>query len=421
MSIRLQGTNSTTTTATSLAFGSNVSAGSLLLCAVFWDYNSGESGWYPTDVYDSLGNSYTYVPDSFTYQGLGGRAALYYCFNTKGAGANTLYADTTTNAPDHSGILIDEFSWPGGAIDGNGAAQNQLITSSGTNTVSSGNVAPSINGDLVYSVTGTITTSLSALAAGTGFTQGTAASSWIGTAYPGALSEYLVQSTAANIAGTFSPTSPYVYFFTIAAAFSPASVATYTLTPEVATFSVTGNSLAFAGNVLTPETAAFVVTASVLNYTATATLTPLTASFVLTENPVALAYSPLLNIAKATFSVITTNVNLQRDAVLTPFPSSIEIASHPVNLEKGSKLYPSVAAFAITSEFIDLVYDRFLIPETAIYAIASSEIELLGGYLLMPEVSEFEIAAPTINLGTDNTLRFVNVILKYERWQCTTT
>ncbi|MGD0229712.1 MAG: hypothetical protein ABSC19_05040 [Syntrophorhabdales bacterium] len=229
---RLQGTyNSGTGLIASLAYGSNLTANSLLLASVTWG-GGGSSSGNPT-VTDSLGNTWTLIQSAYDTSEKQGWA-MFYAVNTHGAAANTVNVNYPSEAIGYGGLLIDEFSGCAisSVLDGS-VVQDQQAFTGGTNAVSSGSFTPSTNGDLIYVSTGSVGEGNSTLSPGTGFTAGEIVTSFWGDTGPFAGSEYLIQATAGGIAGTFTCDGTGIYFITIAAAFKASGGSVYNVSASL--------------------------------------------------------------------------------------------------------------------------------------------------------------------------------------------
>jgi hypothetical protein len=200
---KLQGTyNSSAGQVTSLAYGSNVTLNSLLICIVFWQTESN----IPT-VSDSLGNTWSellalYDSDSSGKSGVG----LYWALNTKGNGvANTVDVNYNNSGTNYCGLEIDEWSagsgnsWSG--ADGAGQIRLQTgIASPGTFSSGTGFTTAS-NGDLVIGAVFDCENNNPTMSIGSGFSvlyNNVWTSAGVGMA-----TEYLIQASAGNTIATF--------------------------------------------------------------------------------------------------------------------------------------------------------------------------------------------------------------------------
>lgn len=207
----VQSTSSTAFSGTSiaLAYGSNVTAGSLLVCHVY--ANHGVTGI--ADSRTQTWSSAVSVTDNATYT-----LATYYFPNTT-AGANTVtvtFAGTITYASlqiaEYSGCAtstpLDKF-----------ASNSQTDPGTGTNAVTSGSVTTVTDGQLIVGWTSALVAGGSTVSAGTGFTGRT-------NIFGDTLHEDQVQTSAGAIAATFTTTSATADFITLIATFKAASVST---------------------------------------------------------------------------------------------------------------------------------------------------------------------------------------------------
>jgi len=204
---------------TSLTYASNISAGSLLFVSVSWYSNN----IVPT-VTDSIGNGAFALVASGYEPSYGSYWAFYWFVNTKGSGADTINVSYGASEA-YTGVQIDEFQTPGGTIAIDGSASQILSNVSGTNSLSSGSLTTTHNGDLLYaSVYNRNVASGCNLSAGTGYTLGQTTATWVGGVEQVA-SEYLIQASSGTISGTFTPSQVGNYSVVIAAAFSSSASA----------------------------------------------------------------------------------------------------------------------------------------------------------------------------------------------------
>lgn len=195
---QVQATGNTASAATSVAkaFLSNVTAGSLLVCAVTV-YDSTKT---PT-VSDNLNGAWSLAVSYSNTAVLNSITRIYYLPNSA-AGVCTVTASWsgTANSEIHQG----EYA---------GAATSSPLDQTGTGGASSGTSAtttamtPSVAGELIWGWCGFISSG----SVGSGYTQVNNSN--------GNLSEYQVQATAASIQATWGTTGGYVC---LAATFKPA-------------------------------------------------------------------------------------------------------------------------------------------------------------------------------------------------------
>lgn len=180
----------------SQAFGSNNTAGNMIVAAVTW-FGSGGT----VTCSDTQGNTYATVRvehDSTENQSLG----VCYALNVS-AGANTVTGTFSGGTSGFRAITVSEFS--GVATTGAVDAQAGVGGSSGTNP-SSGAAATSQDGDLIYGVvmdTAGTNWNDTSIAAGGGFTEH--------GENDGLSPESQVQASAGSIAATWTFTTSARY------------------------------------------------------------------------------------------------------------------------------------------------------------------------------------------------------------------
>ena len=185
-------------TTLAIAYGSNVTAGNLLVCHIY--ANHGISG-----VADSRSQTFTSavnVTDGATYS----LATFYYANTTGGADTVTVtFAGAITYASlqcsEYSGVAtsspLDKF-----------ASNSQTTPGTGANAVTSGSVTTTTDGQLIVGWSTALTVGAGTTSAGTGFTGRT-------NVFGDTLCEDQVQTSAGAIAATFTSTSATSNFITL--------------------------------------------------------------------------------------------------------------------------------------------------------------------------------------------------------------
>lgn len=174
-------------TTVALAYGSNVTAGSLLSC---WIYaNHGISG-----VADSRSQTFTSavnVTDGATYS-----LANYYFLNTT-AGADTVTV-TFAGAVTYASLQCAEYSGvaTSSALD-QATSNSQTDPGTGANAITSGNVTTTTAGQLILGWTSALVVGAGTVSAGTGYTGRI-------NVFGDTLFEDQVQGSAGSIAATFT-------------------------------------------------------------------------------------------------------------------------------------------------------------------------------------------------------------------------
>ena len=208
-------------TTDAVTFTRSVKAGNLIAVYVAWTNTTDTL----SSVTDSLGNTYTLVqnPTSWGY----GRAAGAYAKNILG-GACAVTATFSPGAFSARTIIVREISGADAfsPLDGS-AAQGQTNPGIGIDTVTSGAITTTANGDYIFAAT-TDQGQASTLNPGTGFTGGASFTSPVG-----GRSEDQIQSAAGSIAATFTnASSAFANFMTLMIVFKP-SVSPDTTPPTV--------------------------------------------------------------------------------------------------------------------------------------------------------------------------------------------
>lgn len=198
-------------TSITLAFGSNVTAGSLIV--VGWRYGSSAR---TVTLSDTLGNTYANVTASEAFNATDGTTVgIGYAMNS-GAGADTV-TFAISGAAANLRFAISEFS--GGATS---SAFDQANAATGnTSPLSAGSVTPGVNGELIFVVAhegnnGDFT-------AGTDFTLNTTVPATGGVQR--LATERYIQPTAASHAADFTFSSSGSQYAAGVATFKPAGAA----------------------------------------------------------------------------------------------------------------------------------------------------------------------------------------------------
>lgn len=193
-------------TSIALPFGSNVTAGSLLVCHIYANHGI-------SSVADSLAQTFSSavnVTDGATFS-----IATFYVPNSA-AGADTVtvtFAGTIAYASlqcaEYSGVATSS------PLD-QAVSQNQTDPGTGTDAVTSGNVTTTTDGQLIVGWSTALVVGAGTLTAGTGYTGRT-------NVFNDTLHEDRVQTTAGSIAATFTSNSATSDFVTQIATFKAAA------------------------------------------------------------------------------------------------------------------------------------------------------------------------------------------------------
>lgn len=195
-------------TTISLAFGSNVTAGSMLCAHI--NANHGISG-----VADSRSQTYTSavnVTDGATYS-----LATYYFLNTTG-GACTVTV-TFAGAVTFASLQVAEYSGvaTSSALDKT-ANNSQTDPGTAADAITSGSVTPTTDGQLILGWTSALVVGGSTVSAGSGFTGRI-------NVFGDILFEDQIQTSAGAIAATFTTTSATADFITLVSTYKAAAAA----------------------------------------------------------------------------------------------------------------------------------------------------------------------------------------------------
>lgn len=195
-------------TTIALAYGSNVTAGSLLTC---WVYaNHGVSG-----VADSRSQTFTSavsVTDGATYT-----LANYYFLNTT-AGADTVTV-TFAGAITYASLQCAEYSGvaTSAALD-QATSNSQTDPGTATDAITSGNVTTTTNGQLILGWTSALVVGAGTVSAGTSYTGRI-------NVFGDTLFEDRVQASAGSIAATFTTNHATSDYITLISTFKEAVAA----------------------------------------------------------------------------------------------------------------------------------------------------------------------------------------------------
>lgn len=195
-------------TTIALAYGSNVTAGSLLVCYIY--ANHGISG--VADSRSQTFSSAVNVTDGATYS-----LAIFYYANTT-AGADTVTV-TFAGAITYASLQCSEYSGvaTSSPLDQT-ASNNQTDPGTATNAITSGNVTTTTDGQLIVGWTSALVVGVGTVSAGTGYTGRT-------NVFGDTLHEDQVQTSAGSIAATFTTNHATSDYITLIATFKAASVA----------------------------------------------------------------------------------------------------------------------------------------------------------------------------------------------------
>lgn len=193
-------------TSINLAYGSNVTAGGLLVCYIY--ANHGISG-----VADSRSQTFTAavnVTDNATYS-----LAIFYYANTT-AGADTVTV-TFLGAITYASLQCSEYSGVATSSPLDKFASNsQTDPGTAANAITSGNVTTTTNGQLIVGWTSALVVGAGTVSAGTGYTGRT-------NVFGDTLHEDRVQASSGSIAATFTTNNAASDYITLIATFKAAS------------------------------------------------------------------------------------------------------------------------------------------------------------------------------------------------------
>lgn len=205
-----------------LAYGSNITAGALLLVAVSWDYGGGSF----SSISDTLVSSWNLIGSEQDDASTSTAMRTYYAYNT-GAGANTVTANFSA-AVAFRALAIAEYS--GAATATVPLDQTAIVTtgstSTGTDGTATGNITPSVDGALVAALIQT-TTSGPTCDAGTSYTE--RVDGLTAGAGGGFELEDFTQATAAAIPGRWTIGTAGVTYNARVVSFKPPTVLSATV------------------------------------------------------------------------------------------------------------------------------------------------------------------------------------------------
>lgn len=202
------------------AFGTQPTAGSTIVVGIGWVWDNATSDTV-TSVTDNAGNTYTRIGTQVEHAGSGARSVLYYAVNIATAGSFVVTANFTTGVADriiaacelkgaHTSAPLDLYG-----------GQSQSGVAAGTDAITTGSLGtPTTNNQAAVCFT-RLTSWPDSLPAGTGWT---GIYSVTGNTSYGL--EYLVQTTATALAGTFTFDPATANPCTSAATFKEAASAT---------------------------------------------------------------------------------------------------------------------------------------------------------------------------------------------------
>lgn len=195
-------------TSINLAYGSNVTAGNLLVCYIY--ANHGISG--VADSRSQTFSSAVNVTDGATYS-----IAIFYYANTTG-GADTVTV-TFAGAITYASLQCSEYSGVATSSPLDKFASNsQTDPGTASNAITSGNVTTTTNGQLIVGWTTALVVGAGTVSAGTGYTGRT-------NVFNDTLHEDQVQTSAGSIAATFTTNHATSDYITLIATFkAPAAV-----------------------------------------------------------------------------------------------------------------------------------------------------------------------------------------------------
>ena len=194
----------------------------------------------------------------------------------------------------------------------------------------------------------------------------------------------------------------------------------YILTPEVASFALTGIDVdltltTLATYTLTPEPASFVVTQYPILFP-DFSLSPITAEFSMAVPVVNLEKDSILAPAKAVFTLTSIATKLEKASILSPVCAVFTLTRNRVNLEKDSILKPTASAFQITAIPILLGVERVLSPLPSAFSLAQHSVTILKASVLAPQTCLFSLMGFPADIYLGQPLRFVDDVLRYHRW-----
>jgi len=150
-----------------LAYGSNITAASLLLVDVSWDYSGGTF----VSIADTLTSTWTQVGSELQDTANTQANRLYYAYNS-GAGANTVTVTFSAGTADFRRISVAEYS--GAMTASDPVDQTASVaggdTATGTDGTATGNITPTVDGCLVAAVL-TVNNGTPTVDAGTSYTE----------------------------------------------------------------------------------------------------------------------------------------------------------------------------------------------------------------------------------------------------------
>jgi hypothetical protein len=195
-------------TSINLAYGSNVTAGNLLVCHVYANHGI-------SSVADSLTQTFTAavnLTDGSTYS-----VATFYYANTAG-GADTVTV-TFAGAITYASLQCSEYSGvqTSSPLDQT-TSNNQTDPGTGTDAVTSGNVTTTTDGQLIVGFSTALVVGAGTLSAGTNYTART-------NVFGDTLCEDRVQTSAGSIAATFTNSLSTADFITLISTYKAASAA----------------------------------------------------------------------------------------------------------------------------------------------------------------------------------------------------
>ena len=168
------------------------------------------------------------------------------------------------------------------------------------------------------------------------------------------------------------------------------TVSGYTITAELGTFTLTGNSASLLANrKLTTVVGTFAFTGSAVGLLKGYTLVAVTGIFTLTGNAAGLILARQFTAATGPF-ILTGNVaNLRRDYTLTTNAGVFSHTGNVTNLIKGRTLTANIGAFTLTGNVVGLISARRLISSVGVFTFTGNAVGILANRILTANVGVF--------------------------------
>lgn len=191
-----------------LAYGSNVTAGSLLVCYIYASHGISSVADSRSQTFSSAIN----LTDGATYS----RAIFYYANTTAGADTVTV---TFAGSITYASLQCSEYSGVATSSPLDQTTSNsQTDPGTATDAITSGNVTTTTNGQLIVGWTSAIVVAVGTVSAGTNYTGRQ-------NVFGDTLFEDRVQTTAGSIAATFTTNHATSDYITLISTFKEAVAA----------------------------------------------------------------------------------------------------------------------------------------------------------------------------------------------------